>query len=642
MSYRRCLFVLGLIAGIATVGWAEDFRQWSDVTGKFTVQARFLRVDGETVILEREDGVKVGIEIHKLSPQDRQYLQELTSVNPFKVLGEPPKASDSTLFQPLFINQVGTVVIDWGHVRPIPVNPTVGWQLTVTPREAVTIPAKVIGLPPKLDFFEKVSGLIVNSTSKTALVQCTTNRPGNPITTNRLILCNLEIGVLGAILISRNETALSVYPARFGDRQYFLLQQNEFGFGNRATLTIAGYPPVASSAKKESAISLSSFSRQLSWAPYEKESGLARDVKWADFADERTLITCSGTGLILIWNLGNMQPEASLQTTMGLVPAISPDGHWLAFATRDQIGILDIRKREIIALQNAPREQIFPVLAFSPTGKKLASLINHRNIQIWDVASGKLEADFTLPSGIEFQGKLVFPHDDFVLGGNRYLFHWKSQLFLWDYDNIEAACSLGDVTCAVVTKKRSGTADHLELVTAHIPHAAAQKVLDLALHNPETFAFHKGMPVKLDLSAIPEDAREKVRHTLTQRLKEMGCEVQEEARVTLAAGVGGPKERTVSYWHSGDYKVKEYTLWIRILVDGQVLWETSAGGVPFILLLKPGENVGDKLRELTAKPNYQWFETVTLPQYLQHVPTKGSVALGRGPLTIEPFKGTRL
>ncbi len=641
MTCRHCLFALGLIVSIATLGLAEDFRRWSDVTGKFTVEARLIRVEGETVILEGKDGVKLAIEVNNLSPQDRQYLQELAGANPFKVLEEPPKASDGTAFQPCFVNRVGTVVIDWRRVTPISVNPSVGWRLTVVPRKPVAIPAKAIELPAKEDFFERVSGLIVNSAGKTALVQSTTRRAATPVTKQRFILCDLEAGTVDGILSSSNEIALSIYPARSNNRQYFLLQQNTFGFGNRATLTIAAYPPVVSSTAVKSLKSLSDttsspFSRQLSWVPYEKESGLARDVKWANFVDERTLITCSGAGLVLIWNLANMQPEASLPTTMGLIPAISPDGRWLAFATRDQIGILDIAHRKIIALQNTPREQTFPVLAFSPSGKKLASLVNHRTIQIWDVTSGKLEADFTLPSGIEFQGKLLFPHDDFVLGGDRYLFHWKSQIFVWDYDNIEAASPLGDLTCAVTSQKRTGTVGPLELVTAHIPHAAAQKVLDLALHSPETFAFRRGVPIKLDLSAIPEDAREKVRETLIQRLKKMDCGIQEEARITLAAGVSGPKERTVSYWHSGDYKVNEYTLWIRILADGQVLWETSAGGVPFILLLKPGENVGDKLRELTAKPNYQWFETVALPQYLQHVPTKGSVALGRGPLTIEP------
>lgn len=644
MSRLAWLVAVTVLSGLVTSLPAEEFRTWTDISGKFTVQARLVRIEQNLVILEREDGVKLAIQIDKLSPADRDYVEKNPTENPFMVLPESPAEcveqpvipaipspmpSADMGFQPYFLER-HDVVIDWSKVKPIPVDPALGWTLTVPEAKPINVKVQSFGLPARANMFEQVTAVVTHPLTNWVIAQYTATQPGKQYKGYRFIVCNLENqSVSVSYTVGEDELPLAIYPDPA--RPIFLCRRNKFGFGNQDLLSLQSMI----AAPGGSLASTFSLFQQFSWTPYETMTGAARDVKWADFPNDRTLVTCSGTGLILIWNLADMQPEASLQTTMGHVPAISPNRQWLAFATKDQIGILDIEKRRIIALQNAPRPMTFPILAFSPSGKKLACLTNQRMISVWDVASGKLDADFNLPTGVIFQDKFLFPHEDFLLGGNRYLMHWKSQILVWDYNNIEAAASLGDLTC-VVTKRISpaGVGNVTHLVLTHIPHAAALQALEAAVKKPEMFAFRSGVSVKLDVSAIPEDAQDEVRQILTERLKEMDCEVRDTADITLAVGASGPKERTVSYWHSGDYKVKEYQMWIKILAGEQVLWETSAGGVPFILFLKPGENVGQKLRQLTAKPNYDWFKTVALPKYLQHAPVKGSLALGSGPIVI--------
>lgn len=650
MSLRSWLFAVALLVGLVSSLPADEYRTWSDVSGKFTVQARLVGIEQNIAVLEREDGVKVAVEISKLSPADRQYIEKSLPENPFKVLEDksakklelpaaPPTSAEEpsagTGFRPYFLKETGTVFVDWSKVKPIPVDPSVLWTLTVPEAKPITRKVQSFGLPARIDMFEKVTALVTHPLANSVVVQYTALRPGREEKNHRFVICDLEKQKAAATPPGFvNILALAIYPSSALDGLFFLSRRDKFGFGNRDVLSINS---AKGGGKSASGHPSASFQQGwFTWTPYETMTGAARDVKWADFPNQRTLVTCSGTGRILIWNLANMQPEASLQTTMGHVPALSPNRQWLAFATRDQIGILDIETRRIVALQNTPRPQAFPILAFSPSGKKLACLTNQRMISVWDVASGTLEADFSLPGGIMFGEKFIFPHDDFILGGNRYLLHWKSQLLVWDYKNIEAAAPLGDLTCVVFSQSsavRVGNVSCLGLT--HIPHAAALQVLENALKRPETFAFRAGVPVKLDVSAIPEDARDDVRNILAERLKKMDCVIQETAEITVAAGASGPKERTVSYWHSGDYKVKEYHVWLKILAGDQVLWETSAGGVPFILLLKPGENVGQKLRELTAKPNYDWFSTVALPRFLRHAPARGSLALGSGPIVID-------
>lgn len=660
MTLRK--FIPAVTLFLVSMAWVsgEEFRRWSDVTGRFTIQARLITVDGNLAILEQKDGTKVAVEIEKLSPQDRSYLDSLMAENPFKPLQEDsakqpevaqpseespappepksplPKApSGKESFQPYFLAHGGPVAVNWTAVKPISVNPGVGWQVMV-PEVALPSPQpKTIALPPKTDFFDEISAMVVHPQAKWAVVKLTNRRPGMPRTSERIVICDLTSGQTA--VASRSgpaQTPLAIYCEGTSSRRYFLFRRDEFGFGNQDTLFIHSLIPASGSeeGKLDSPVSLTALA---TWVPYDTKKGVGRDVKWADFPDERTLVTCSGDGLIAIWNLETMQPEASLPAGFGHVPALSPHRQWLAFATRNEVGILDLKKRQVIAVQHAPQQLGFPVLAFSPSGRQLASLANRSSIHVWDVATGKLEASFSLPTGLAVQkDTLVFPHDDFVLIGNRYLFHWRSQLLVWEYDDLGPTVTVGDLVCAAVDPRAGSETGVRALVLTHVPHAAAFQAIDRALHNPETFAFRRGIPVKIDVSAVPEDGREKVREILTERLRSMDCNIEPDARVAIVAAVTGPKERTVSYIHSGDYKVKEYILSLKIVVGTQVLWETSAGGVPFILFLRPGENVGQKLKELTSKPNYEWFKLVALPQYLPDVPVRGTVALGRGPLPI--------
>lgn len=54
---------------------AEDhFRIWEDVTGRFTVEAKFVRYEDDLVTIERRDGVEVTLPIDRLSDEDKQWV----------------------------------------------------------------------------------------------------------------------------------------------------------------------------------------------------------------------------------------------------------------------------------------------------------------------------------------------------------------------------------------------------------------------------------------------------------------------------------------------------------------------------------------------------------------------------------------
>ena len=60
----------------ATAKTAErEIREFVDTTGKYKTQARYLRVDGDSAVLERADGKVVRVPLAKLSENDRDYIK---------------------------------------------------------------------------------------------------------------------------------------------------------------------------------------------------------------------------------------------------------------------------------------------------------------------------------------------------------------------------------------------------------------------------------------------------------------------------------------------------------------------------------------------------------------------------------------
>ena len=87
--FRSVLFVSSLIFVLSQPALAQttestEIRKWSDLTGKFSVDAKLISNDGETVILERETGQQVQVPLNKLSKEDQAFLKNQTEhENPF-------------------------------------------------------------------------------------------------------------------------------------------------------------------------------------------------------------------------------------------------------------------------------------------------------------------------------------------------------------------------------------------------------------------------------------------------------------------------------------------------------------------------------------------------------------------------------
>lgn len=608
--------VLAVIAlGLAVATEAAELRTWSDATGRFTLTAGFVSLDGDQVLLDRENGERVAIPLAKLSKADQDYVAAQKEESPFQSLGSSPftpvapRVEAQPMAPPVMQQTVPrTVKVNWTRSRAVSLDGT-GAEWSVEPPAAFEFRPRPnpTGLPPKKDFFEKMAGVAINTAAKKAVVGYSFGRPGMAGATTRVVMCDIERGqVLDAGVTEGQMAPLALHD----NGQHILMRRDEFGFGNLDRLEVW-------------AIQNGQIVRSITWIPYEGGWGGSKDVMWAEFVDAKTLATSSRGGRVVLWDIGDVRPICHFDLVDGAVPAVSADRKWIAFCAKDRVGLFDTARKKVTCIQATPNDLASPQMAFSPSGKKMACIANDR-ILVWDTATGKLEQDFPTP-GISIQGAIDFPHDEYLLAANQYLIALGTRIKVWQYQGAEYVRTLGGVTFMVV-------APHNEqgvLAATTVPHEEAVALYEKALKQPDIFVFRKGSSVKLNVSGVPGPQQGRVRDILTKKLQAMNCRIGTNADVEVVASVEGPKQKEVSFMHSGDYQVQEYLTWLKFMYQGKPAWQASSTNIPGMLTLKDGENVEGKLREASKQPSYGFYDHVVLPEFVQKPSGNGAAGGGQ-------------
>jgi SLA1 homology domain 1, SHD1 len=603
-SLPGVLFVLtGWVALLVVLGGytgAEELRTWTDSTGRHKMEGKYAGMAGSKVKLELKTGKKMEIELKKLSEADQKYVADLDAENPFKPEEDNPFQPAAGGGKAMAPGQVqGNVTVDWTKSDAILLEAPDEWKAEVAPHPGFAVSPKSVALPPKIDFFEKTAGLVANAVSQQAVVCFRLGRDEKDSNV-RLVKCDLKTGKSTGIATAQ---ALVSPIALHDDGKQVLMRHDGFGSGNQETLelwTIQGQ----------------SVQKTLSWMPYDEQWKPNRDVSWAEFVDAGHLLTCSRAGKVAMWDLSTAQPLWHFETANGATPCLSGDRKLIGFCSADKVGLFDIASRKFVGLSSTPGTLTWPITAFSPSGKRLACIAQSR-ILVWDTATGKLLCDFEAP-GLHLTGAIGFPDDNFLLGGNRFMIDLQNQLKLWEYSGAEQMVHIGKHTLAGLGTHNAPGA----LLSLELPHKDARDLLNKALTQPDLFVFREGTSVKLDVAGIPAADQAHVREVLTKKLTDMKCPVADTGTISLVAVVVGPKEREVSYMHSGDYKVQEYFTQLHFMYQGTPAWTASSTNIPFMLSLKRGENIEGVLRKLSEKPNTSFYDGVILPKFLQK-PTAG-------------------
>lgn len=610
-----------LVLGVAVFGsvlspsWlaAQESRTWSDSTGKFKIQGKFVSVEEGKVTIERDDGKKVVVDLKRLSAADQKYVAEQQSdaANPFMPVEEPSpsapgrRAGGARLRKPAASTAAEALMPDWSSAKAVsPGLPTEQWKVSIAADKAAVSgkPGKAIAVPPKSHFFEAAKALVINETCRRAVLGYTMPEP-RPTGQSRLVLIDLNKSKsLGTATISGQFAPLALHD----NGTQVLMRRDDFGFGNQDRLEVWSLTP-------------SGIQKGVQFVPYhDVKRGGDRDVKWAAFLDEDRLATISGGGKLAVWKWATAQPEFYLTAAGGCLPALSPDRKLLAFATSKELGILDIGAHEVVALKSCPPMQ-WPSLRFSPSGARLACAAFDR-LYVWDTATGGLYREIPY-LGIHVGGDIAWASEDHVLLGKKYLIDLETQVRLWTYEGAELVATSGGVTWFYVAQGIDGAG---ALIPARLPHPGVTDMLEKALADPNFFILKAGATVRINVDALPDPAeREKARAALTAKLQANGCQAGSNGALELVASTEVGKEREITYQTMGmgfqrkTYKFREHISRIKFVYQGQTVWETASVNAPgFIVHLKEGQTMEQLLRE-HERPNYAFFSTVDIPKLLQ-------------------------
>jgi SLA1 homology domain 1, SHD1 len=116
------LALFGCCLAFATAALAADLRVWTDATGKHTVKAEFVKLDGDKVVLKREDGKVVELPLSKLNKfsqnQARIAAEKAGSPVPSSTSPEPSSPTPSPSSDSLSSSSSKSKAIDF------PANPS--------------------------------------------------------------------------------------------------------------------------------------------------------------------------------------------------------------------------------------------------------------------------------------------------------------------------------------------------------------------------------------------------------------------------------------------------------------------------------------------------------------------------------------
>jgi WD40 repeat protein len=617
-----CLAALFVVAFTAvSIVLANEYRTWTDATGNFHVKAKYQGVEDGKVVLIREDGHTTRIDVDKLSKADRKYVAAQISGSPSRPT-EDDSAEDSAA-EKEESNEPKNVTVAWSDSHEIPLpSPDLGWNVVVSTLPPLDFKPRSVAVPPRQDFWEGLNGMAVNLKARRGVIGYGWKKGGDSLTTERLTLCDLQNGCMVRMVSGKFGELAPV--ALHDDGRHVLMRRNEHGGGNADRLEMW-------SIHKKKVV------RTFIWTPFGDDPGWGHDVAWAEFINSQMLALSSTGGKLAIWDLKFCQPTCHMRIDGGQHPALSPDRKWVACFSENTLRLIDVDKMKVVAFTPIAQELRDPSLAFSPSGNRIGCVAWDR-ILVWNAATGALEKDFVV-AGIDMGGKIAFCDEDFLLVGNQYVIDLKNQVRLWQYHGAACACATAGTTfMAIAGDKNSGT-----LFAAKLPHRQARVMLKEALDQSDLFVFHKGTPVKLVVSGIPDPAEQaKTKEALTKKLDALHCPVSDEAKVELVAWVEGPTERKITYINMGTYTVQEYFTNLKFTYQGKNLWQTNSTNVPGVLSLGRGENIESKLREASAHPDYDLYQRAVLPEYLQepsesHGPGWAGPSLTVGQSTITPL-----
>jgi hypothetical protein len=600
---------------------ADDVRTWTDATGQFKIEAKFIKLEKNIVTLERADGTRVEIELSKLKQEDqleasRQLgMQQGRNARPAdgRIAALPPTAIDWTVAKPLTVTE--------GLWNP---------PAILNPEQKLDFTPKPITFE-RNDIFAQVTGMVVHPKQRRAYVVTSTSHPqARNAVSSTFHVCDLEKGQ-----VTKKVDAFGVQtPVAISDDGTLLLTRED---STSKVLKSSGNSQMVTLWKvHEHAIT------PIQRWDASPENDWHSHVTGARFLRDGTLLTWLANGQFTWWDLATMKPKQTLHMEINFTPAFSSDsrimaGLWYKRPEKPQRPpgeapppvLFPGHYNNLVLIDTATGATLSSLrldythvssLGFSPEGKHIAVLSYH-GAYVYELKTGTLE------SKIPFHGSTSDTSC-----------HWTSASTLMTTNPI---CFLAPEYHANIWKYQLFTrnnivgfkADHLfyltdmnvvKLQALKLPHPKALELVEKIKNDPQGFVLKPGTKVKIDLRGFaPGKYQTDVLAALRKQIKVAGLE-EGEGGVSLLAWYAEQGERQLFYTQdpaapfrkTSDLRVKAWTYQARIESQGDIHWSAVGRSMPTPLLhLKLDEKITDYVKMLN-EPELLFYQNLTLPRYL--------------------------
>jgi WD40 repeat protein len=617
-------------------------RTWTDRTGKFTVEARFDRVDGANVVLTRTDGKQLQVPLEKLSDQDTGYVRGVSEAagNPF----EESKA----------IVTVAPKQANWRETKTIRPQTFSKWsfsppaaerQLGANRPTADDCHVELVELPDSKTIFEKFNGVHVSDDGRRAVV----------CRSRGAVQDSGELYVESIDLLNKTSAGLIPLPPQsmlldaLLDENLIMYRSDQFGFGNNGQLTVArlekhGIAPI------------------VQWEPYGHEQfEPRRDVEKAWFLNSDRVLTFNRQGNALtVWDIAAAKAATNIpiSDSITLKVFLSPDRRLLAVIMKQGIALIDLAASRHVATI-AANDASYETIAFREDNARLAGL-SDRGLTIWDLNTGAVQREIG-HSVLNARATIAWA-DDFVLVNGKYMFDPDRRVLLWEY--LQSGNQVAELTVirrgllCVVNKDIANNISSLS--AASIPHMGARDEAKRLPSAEELLIVKPGDAVAIEIDVEPgiasadeirtwftsqsqekssRDAErskivvlnpngeenELIRRSLTNALEAAGLRVADKSDLVVKAVCKQQSSQEVAINADGRWPVRRQDIvrrtitphasYLELSLRGDAIWKKGYIARPgHVFFVERGESLDAALTRLT-RPNLDVFRNAKFSSY---------------------------
>ncbi|MDP1564554.1 MAG: SHD1 domain-containing protein [Pirellulaceae bacterium] len=603
----------------------EEYRTWTDATGKFKVEATIFELTETEVKLLKKDEKVVTIPLEKLSEADRAHLAEVRAkiaaeVNPFEGgtpvrPGQPTGGVDS--FSGMLpqndpepapqVFENGALPIEGQSVRPANEIALDSSEFSYIPAQQPShIADKSVALPSSKfssDYQAHTSSRLFYSGNSGELIAIYRNNPFQNFSQAILVDTNTE-EVFGDFTLPFKEVNdVVVSPSK----QSVVTIHNPFGNDGGG---LVFWKPGNDQLVPEKAWKFENFLQQNRFTAH---SSL--------FVDDQHLFTV-GSHLAL-WDLEDDECIYSVSNPGAWV--ISRDNSHIVFFQKGSLWIMRLKDGAVVGrIQGDPNFMAsLRVLEISPDGRSLVASSGGA-LHGFDLTNG--QSLFSFDTGYAINSVLWADNSLLLVNGGR-IVDPKLQVVVWNFSLSPGLyrAQTGSTTWIVAPDRVFG----LELINENRRREIEKNTKDLTAQELLMFGPGSRVSLAVELNHLGNES-DAVSDALRQRLEQLGFVIDDKAPLRLEAVVlRGDEVQEVVRDHFGSrfgpvqerIRYTPHTSHLMLKRDKEVLWKVSANYSASgpILHMERNETPQDAATRL-CKPNAAFFTSASIPSKISRLP----------------------